>query len=87
MQTEDRFLRRLATLVTDHAWLVVVGTVLVTGSLALQIPQLKVHFDPESSLQPDHPFIRIDRMIRAEFGGGLGIVAGDEFPAVSPPEQ
>jgi hypothetical protein len=75
------FLHRYATFIVDRARAVVVATLVATGLLAAQIPSIGVHFDPESSLPPDHPFVRIDRMIRAEFGGRNTVVM-----AVIPPE-
>ncbi len=75
------FLHRYATFIVDRARSVVIGTLVVTGFLAVQIPSIGVHFDPESSLPPDHPFVRIDRMIREEFGGRNTVVM-----AVIPPQ-
>ncbi len=72
--TTESLLHRYATFIVDRAWQVVAGTLLVTGFLAAQIPSLGVRFDPESSLPPNHPFVRIDRLIRQEFGGRKTIV-------------
>jgi predicted RND superfamily exporter protein len=62
-------MHRFAVFIVDRARTVVVCTALATLLLVLQIPRLDIHFDPESSLPPSHPFVQTDRMIREDFGG------------------
>ena len=70
------FLHRYATFIVARARAVVAGTVILTALLAAQIPRLQVHFDPASSLPPDHPFVQIDRRVREEFGGRNTVIMG-----------
>src|SRR5262245_34997451 len=72
----ESFLHRYATFIVGRARAVVVGTLIVTVLLAAQIPRLQVHFDPSSSLPPEHPFVQIDRRVREEFGGRNTIIMG-----------
>jgi predicted RND superfamily exporter protein len=63
------FLKRYATFLTRHAVLVLVAVVLATVGLASGIGRLRAEFNVESSLPADHPFVRIDKEIRRQFGG------------------
>jgi len=61
----DRYVRFLVR----RAGVVLVAILLVTAWLAAGLPRLRTDFDVEASLPADHPFVRIDREIRATFGG------------------
>jgi hypothetical protein len=61
----DRYVRFLVR----RAWAVLITIMLVTAWLAAGLPRLRTDFDVEASLPADHPFVRIDREIRATFGG------------------
>src|SRR5438477_5259078 len=62
-------LERYARFLVRRAWLVLVVVGLVTAVLAAGMRRLRVEFDIEASLPANHPFVQIDRRIRADFGG------------------
>jgi predicted RND superfamily exporter protein len=62
-------LARLGRAVAGHPRTVLVATLAATAALALAATRLVVRFDPESAFPPDDPSVRLDREIRAEFGG------------------
>jgi predicted RND superfamily exporter protein len=85
MRLLDRYVRWLVR----HPWIVLVAVTVVTAVVASGLRHLHTEFNVESSLPANHPFVRIDRTIRKEFGGRrtlmLGIVprTGDVWqPAV-----
>ncbi|HLK13022.1 MAG TPA: MMPL family transporter [Candidatus Binatia bacterium] len=59
----------LARTVADRPWRVLAATLGATVCLALAAGRLVTRFDPESAFPADDPAVRIDREIRAEFGG------------------
>jgi predicted RND superfamily exporter protein len=67
-------LERYARFLTGHAWAVLLVVGVVTVALGLGTKRLRSEFDLEASLPADHPFVRIDRQIRAEFGGRNTII-------------
>jgi predicted RND superfamily exporter protein len=68
METYARFLVR-------NAWPVLVAVLLVTAWLATGLGKLQSEFDVEKSLPQNHPFVTIDKEIRAKFGGRNTIIA------------
>ncbi len=78
-----RLLDCYARWLVRHAWLVLVLVGVATAVVASGMRHLRTEFNVEASLPANHPFVRVDRTIRAEFGGRrtlmLGIVprAGD----------
>jgi len=85
MSLLERYVRWLVR----HPWLVLGIVTLATGIVASGLRHLRTEFNVEASLPSNHPFVRIDRSIRQEFGGRrtlmLGIVprTGDVWqPAV-----
>lgn len=68
MESYVRFLVR-------RAWLVLLAVALATAGIALGIGKLTSDFDIEASLPQDHPYVAIDREIRAEFGGRNTIIS------------
>jgi predicted RND superfamily exporter protein len=84
-----RFLDRYVRWLVRHPWIVLVAVTVATAVVASGLRHLHTEFNVESSLPANHPFVRIDRTIRQEFGGRrtlmLGIVprTGDVWqPAV-----
>ena len=69
-------LERYTRWVVRHPYWVLLGVTAVTIWLALGLGKLATDFDVEHSLPDDHPFIQIDRTIRAEFGGRNTIIVG-----------
>jgi predicted RND superfamily exporter protein len=69
-------LERYTRWVVRHPYWVLLGVTAVTIWLALGLGKLVTDFDIEHSLPTDHPFIQIDRTIRAEFGGRNTIIVG-----------
>jgi predicted RND superfamily exporter protein len=62
-------LERYTRFVTRRRWLVLLTVLVATAGVAAGILRLHTDFNIESSLPADHPFVRIDREIRREFGG------------------
>ena len=62
-------LRAWAELVVRRAWWVLAFSLGATALLAAGTARLEVNLDPEQQLPADHPYVRIDREIREEFGG------------------
>jgi predicted RND superfamily exporter protein len=84
-----RALERYVRWLVRHPWLVLGVVTLATALVASGLRHLRTEFNVESSLPANHPFVRIDKTIRQEFGGRrtlmLGIVprTGDVWqPAV-----
>jgi predicted RND superfamily exporter protein len=71
-----RALERYVRAVTAHPWVVLVAVLLATAGLTGGIAKLESDFNVERSLPENHPFIEIDRKIRAEFGGRNTIIVG-----------
>jgi len=71
-----RALERYVRAVTAHPWLVLLAVLLATAGLTGGIAKLESDFNVERSLPENHPFIEIDRKIRAEFGGRNTIIVG-----------
>ena len=69
-------LERYTRWVVRHPYWVLLGVAAVTIWLGLGLGKLVTDFDVEHSLPDDHPFIQIDRTIRAEFGGRNTIIVG-----------
>jgi predicted RND superfamily exporter protein len=69
-------LERYTRWVVRHPYWVLLGVTAVTIWLLLGFGKLVTDFDVEHSLPDDHPFIQIDRTIRAEFGGRNTIIIG-----------
>ena len=65
----QEILRRYAEAVVRRAWIVLVGSLVVSALLATGVSRLVVDLDTESQGPPDHPFSIIDAKIRKEFGG------------------
>ena len=72
MNALERYVRAL----TAHPWVVLLAVLLATAGLAAGIAKLESDFNVERSLPENHPFIEIDRKIRAEFGGRNTIIVG-----------
>lgn len=62
-------LRRYAAFVVRHAWTVLALSMLGAMLLTAGVLRLKVELDHEKQLPQDHPYIVLDKKIRAEFGG------------------
>src|SRR5581483_10361576 len=62
-------LERYARFLVRHAVAVLVLVALATAALLGGLGRLRADFDVEGSLPANHPFVQIDRRIRAQFGG------------------
>jgi predicted RND superfamily exporter protein len=62
-------LRRYAEFVVRRAWWVLVASILVAAVVATGVRKLSIELDPEKQLPADHPYIVVDKKVRAEFGG------------------
>src|SRR5262249_28200182 len=60
---------RYAGFIVGHAWAVVLVVAATTAAMVVGMGRLHAQFDIEASLPANHPFVRIDHEIRAEFGG------------------
>lgn len=69
-----RTLERYVTALTTHPWTILLAVGVVTVALSTGLPKLETDFDMEGSLPDDHPYIQVDRRIRAEFGGRNTII-------------
>jgi predicted RND superfamily exporter protein len=67
-------LERYARFLVRRAWPVLGAVVLLTALLAAGLWRLRADFDVEASLPANHPFVQIDRRIRAQFGGRKTII-------------
>jgi predicted RND superfamily exporter protein len=72
MRVLDRYVRWLVR----HAWLVLVLVAAATALVASGMRSLRTEFNIEASLPANHPFVRIDRAIRKEFGGRRTVMLG-----------
>lgn len=61
--------------IVRRAWLVLLAISLLTAGIALGLGKLRTEFDVESSLPQNHPFVAIDKQIRAQFGGRNTVIA------------
>lgn len=68
-------LERYTRAVVRRAGIVLVAIAAVTAAIAAGIGRLETHFDIEASLPEDHPFIVVDKKIRATFGGRNTVMA------------
>jgi predicted RND superfamily exporter protein len=59
----DRFVHRLADLVTRHRWLVLAVTAAVSGALMAQIPRLQTRTDVDVFYIPTDPFFKLNKQI------------------------
>ncbi len=71
-----RFLDRYVRWLVRHPWLVLALVLAATGLVATGLRHLRTEFNVESSLPENHPFVRIDRTIREQFGGRRILIAG-----------
>jgi predicted RND superfamily exporter protein len=71
-----RLLDRYAGWLVRHAWLVLLLVAGATVLVAAGIRHLRTEFDVEASLPANHPFVRIDQMIRKQFGGRRTLILG-----------
>jgi predicted RND superfamily exporter protein len=62
-------LERYTRFLVRHAVAMLVLVAVVTVGIATGMSKLETHFDFEASMPADHPFIIIDKKIRATFGG------------------
>lgn len=62
-------LERYCRWLVQARWGVLAVVGIATALVGLGIPKLRAEFNIESSLPSNHPFVRIDKDIRAEFGG------------------
>lgn len=69
-------LERYTRFLVRHAVAILVLIAAVTGTIAGGMSKLETHFDVEASLPADHPFITIDKKIRAAFGGRNTVMVG-----------
>jgi hypothetical protein len=69
-------LERYTRWLVRHPYWMLLGVFAVTVWLTTGIGKLVTDFNIEHSLPTDHPFIQIDRTIRAEFGGRNTIMVG-----------
>jgi hypothetical protein len=60
---------RYARFLVRRAWLVLLAVGVVSGAMVPGVARLRAEFNLEASLPSRHPFVRIDREIRAQFGG------------------
>ena len=77
--TDDRlmsFLERYVRWLVRHPWLVLVAVSVATAVVASGMRHLRTEFNVESSLPANHPFVRIDRTIREQFGGRRTLMLG-----------
>jgi len=65
----SEFWRSYAGFVVRRPRVVVCASLIATAIIASGVHRLVVEVDQEMSLPADHPYIAIDRKIRAEFGG------------------
>src|SRR5438874_325044 len=62
-------LKRYAEFVVRRAWWVLIVSILVAAVAATGMRKISIELDPEKQLPADHPYIVVDKKIRAEFGG------------------
>src|SRR5262249_11433392 len=74
MRVLDRYVRWLVR----HPWLVLAVVAVATVFVASGMRQLRSDFSVEASLPTGHPFVRIDQVIRKEFGGRRTLLVGIE---------
>ncbi len=63
------FLETLARTIVRHPWRVLIVCLLATAAAASGTARLVVDLDLERQMPSDHPYVVVDRKIRAEFGG------------------
>ncbi len=59
----DRFVHRLADLITRHRWTVLAVTAAVSGALMAQIPRLQTRTDVDVFYIPTDPFFKLNKQI------------------------
>ncbi len=70
----DRYVRWLVR----HPWLVLALIVAATGAVGSGMRHLRTEFNVEASLPANHPFVQIDKAIRADFGGRRTMIVAIE---------
>ncbi|TAJ98705.1 MAG: hypothetical protein EPO39_17605, partial [Candidatus Manganitrophaceae bacterium] len=68
--------RKYFEFVTDHAYAVMAGVLLITLFCLFRFPFLKTELDPKRILPQDHPYIQMNNKIEQLFGGGRVVVVG-----------
>src|SRR5579884_972435 len=68
--------RKYFEFVTDHAYAVMAGVLLITLFCFFRLPFLKTELDPKRILPQEHPYIQINNKIEQLFGGGRVVVVG-----------
>lgn len=68
--------RKYFEFVTDHAYAVMAGVLLITLFCLFRLPFLKTELDPKRILPQDHPYIQMNNQIEQRFGGGRVVVVG-----------
>src|SRR5512132_620332 len=65
---------RYVRFVVRHRWLVLAVVVVATAGVGSGMTKLRTEFDVERSLPSNHPFVQVDKEIRATFGGRRAII-------------
>jgi predicted RND superfamily exporter protein len=60
---------RYVRFVVRHRWLVLAVVAVATAIVGFGMTKLRKEFDVERSLPSNHPFVQVDKKIRATFGG------------------
>src|SRR5262245_20403637 len=60
---------RYVRFIVRHRWIVLLLVAIATAFVASGIPKLRTEFSVENSLPSNHPFVQVDKKIRATFGG------------------
>src|SRR5262245_4700801 len=63
--TFERYVR----FIVRHRWIVLVLGAIATAFVASGIRKPRTEFSAENSLPANHPFVQVDKKIRATFGG------------------
>jgi predicted RND superfamily exporter protein len=60
---------RYVRFVVRHRWIVLLLVAIATAFVASGMRKLRTEFSVENSLPSSHPFVQVDKKIRATFGG------------------
>jgi predicted RND superfamily exporter protein len=65
---------RYVRFVVRHRWLVLAVVLVLTAMVASGMAKLRTEFNVERSLPSNHPFVLVDKAIRAAFGGRRSVI-------------
>jgi hypothetical protein len=65
---------RYVRFVVHRRWFVLSGVLLLTALVASGMAKLRTEFSVENSLPSNHPFVQVDKTIRATFGGRRSVI-------------